>query len=107
VIRFGHPVVAAPPRPRSISPVPATLNLADARNLNAVRERLLLGLRTTDALGTLRAFVVELVDDIGTGALDPEPEELAADTLRSYGHPADDSAPPTPRDSPEGEEYGV
>jgi hypothetical protein len=92
---------------RSVSPVPATLDLKDARKVNAVRERLLLGLRTADTLGSLRAYVVELVDDIAAGALDPQPEEQAAETLRSYGVPWEEAAPPTPRDSPEGEEYGV
>jgi hypothetical protein len=107
--RAEHRENIAPPRPRarSMSPVPATLDLEDVRKINAVRERLRLGLRTTDTLGALRAFVVELVDDMQAGALDPQPEEQAADTLRSYGHPDDESAPPTPRDSPEGEEYGV
>ncbi len=102
-----------PPRPtpapaRSITPAPVTLPLADVRRNNAVRERLLHALRVADTLGALRTYVVQLADDLlQPGALDPEPEELAAETMRSYCPPWDEIAPGTPRDSAAGKEFGV
>lgn len=86
---------------RSISPVPATLPLGDVRSLAAVRERLCHALRVADTLPRLRACVAELASDI-------EDEETAPATVRTYGAPWEgDSAPPTPRASALGEEYGV
>lgn len=92
---------------RSISPVPATLPLSDVRKLNAVRERLCHALRVADTLPGLRAYVAELASDL-QDAVAPPVDEPTPDTVRTYSAPWDgDSAPPTPRASPLGEEYGV
>lgn len=89
---------------RSITPTPATLSLADARRLDAVRERLCHALRVADTLSGLRAYVAEVASDIEVAAA----EDRAPDTERVFGAPWEgDSAPPTPRVSPQGEEYGV
>lgn len=91
---------------RSVTPAPATLSLADARNLNAVRERLRLALRTADTLPALRSAVAELASDLES-ALAPAPDEHEADTVRDLVRPWEgDCAPATPRDSALGEEYG-
>lgn len=88
---------------RSLSPVPNTLDLDDVRSLNAVRERLQLALRTSNTLPALRACVATLASDLEEATADPPP-----DTVRTYSAPWEgDSAPPTPRASELGEEYGV
>jgi hypothetical protein len=99
---------------RSISPAPATLSLADVRRLDAVRERLCHALRVTDTLTGLRTYVAELASAIESELRAPAvvtidaDAEPAADTQRMFGAPWDgDSAPPTPRASTLGEEYGV
>lgn len=88
---------------RSISPLPATLPLADVRRLEAVRSRLCHALRTADTLSGLRTYVTELASDLESVVAD----EPAPDTVRQFGAPWEgDSAPPTPRASELGEEYG-
>lgn len=88
---------------RSMSPVPTTLPLADVRRLDAVRERLCHALRVADTLTDLRTCVAELASDI-----EAELEAPAPDTVRTFSAPWEgDSAPPTPRGSELGEEYGV
>lgn len=62
-------------------------------SLCAVHERLCRALRTADTLTALRACVEELASDIEADLEAPETER--------------DSAPPTPRDSELGKEYGV
>lgn len=99
---------------RSLSPAPTTLPLADVRRLNAVRERLCHALRVADTLGALRAYVTELASDIEE-VVDPtspavREDDASADTERAPVGTApwdSDTAPPTPRDSDLGEEYGV
>lgn len=95
------------PFERSLSPVPATLNLEDVRQLNAVRERLMLAVRTESTYVALRTSVVQLACDIQDGVLSCTPEEVAADTVRSYTPPWEESAPSTPHASELGVEYGV
>lgn len=93
---------------RSISPVPATLPLADVRRLNAVRERLCHALRVADTLAELRAYVTELAADLEDAFAPRDDVDTAADTVRTPGAPWDgDAAPSTPRGSELGEEYGV
>ncbi len=89
---------------RSLTPSPATLPLADVRRLDAVRERLCHGLRVTDTLSGLRAYVTELASELEDAA----GEQRAPDTERVFGAPWEgDAAPSTPRASDLGEEYGV
>lgn len=89
---------------RSLSPAPTTLDLDDVRRPEAVRERLRLALRTTDTLAGLRAYVAALASDIEDAAA----EDSAPRTERMFGAPWEgDAAPPTPRASELGEEYGV
>jgi hypothetical protein len=95
---------------RSITPLPATLDLDDVRQLNAVAERLRQALRNADTLPELRTYVATLasdledVVDVEIGANDGP----APDTVRTYAAPWEgDCAPPTPRASEIGEEYGV
>lgn len=91
---------------RSITPTPETLPLADVRRGNAVRERLCHALRVTDTLAGLRAYVAALAADL-EDAFAPA-DDTAPDTIRTYLAPWDgDSAPPTPRASELGEEYGI
>jgi hypothetical protein len=91
---------------RSISPVPATLPLADVTKPGAVRERLAQALRLADTFIDLRTYVVELASDLE--AAERDPVDAMADTQRMQGAPWDDEcAPSTPRGSPLGEEYGV
>ena len=83
---------------RSVTPAPATLELADVRRLAAVRERLNLALRTASTLPALRAEVAALSADL---------EDEAADTVRDLDcAPGADRAPSTPRESAAGKEYG-
>lgn len=89
---------------RSISPLPATLPLADVRRLDAVHARLCHALRVADTLPGLRTYVAELASDIESATAD----DAAPDTVRTFGAPWEgDSAPSTPRASELGEEYGV
>jgi hypothetical protein len=89
-----------------VTPVPATLPLADVRRINAVRERLCYALRVANTLSGLRTYVAALASDL-EAAVTP-PDEHAPDTVRTYTAPWDgDAAPPTPRASALGEEYGV
>lgn len=82
---------------------PETLRLTDVHRLDAVRARLCHALRTADTLAGLRAYVADLAAD-----LEGPHEDAAPDTIRTPGAPWDgDAAPPTPRASLLGEEYGV
>lgn len=106
------------PWQRAITPIPATLPIADARRLESVRERLRHALRVSTTLAVLRTYVAELACDLKTAlseaeapTLTPyteEPADPLADTQRMIAAPWDDDcAPPTPRASTLGEEYGV
>lgn len=89
---------------RSTTPAPVTLPLADATRLDSVRERLCHSLRVADTLADLRACVAEVASDIESALA----EEHGPDTDRMTGAPWDgDCAPPTPRVSELGEEFGV
>lgn len=79
--------VLEPPRPARRSFTPTTLRLEDVGRFEAVRERLLLALRTADTLSDLRAYVIALADDLE----EIVDEESAPDTAR-------ECAPSTPRD---------
>lgn len=99
---------------RSLSPMPATLPLADVRRMNAIVGRLGLALRTSETLADLRRHCAALAADIQDGVIDPSGAEHAADTApdttrepQSHRPWDGDSAPATPRDSALGEEYGI
>ncbi len=101
---------------RSLSPVPTTLDLADVTRLDAVRGRLLQGLRTCDTLAEARTVMAELAADLEsvTAPTRRTLEEDAPDTEREPpsrrpwdGEWHDDCAPSTPVRSVLGEEYGI
>ena len=94
---------------RSISPLPATLPLADVRRLNAVRERLLLALRTADTLGALRSDVATLASDMQDLSGLTEEDHSAPTQRMPVSHRPwdDDAAPATSRDTELGREFGV
>lgn len=82
---------------------PATLDLSDVRRLDMVRERLNLALRAADTLTELRAYVCALSADLeDTIACEQCPQTERA-TAPNW---TDEQAPSTPRESPEGREYG-
>jgi tRNA U34 2-thiouridine synthase MnmA/TrmU len=92
---------------RSVSPSPSTLDLQDVRKANAVRERLTLMLHTCDSVTQFREGVVELLCDMTqANGLQPTPEEMCAETLRSIPDFAADSAPATDAASERGLEFG-
>lgn len=95
------------PAPRVHTPLPSTLDLQDVRKANAVRERLTLMLHTRDTVPQFREAIVELLCDMTTAnGLDPTPEEMCAETLRSVQSFDDDQAPSTDDASVLGLEYG-
>ncbi len=94
-----------PPRPRARAEIPP-VTLPAAGVAQAVRARLMHALRSARTIAELRTHAVELASDLEAA----ESFEDAPDTERApTGYPAPwegDVAPPTPRESDLGREYG-
>lgn len=71
-----------------------------------VRQRLISALRDRNTMNGLRAALVEVICDLGSGlhAFDPPAVDQAADTIRCPAGPdfEPDSAPPVPVERPSG-----
>lgn len=96
-----------PPRPRARAEIPP-VTLPAAGVAQAVRARLMHALRSARTIAELRAHAVELASDLE--AAEACGADDAPDTERApTGYPAPwegDVAPPTPRESEIGREYG-
>lgn len=83
-----------------------TAYLKTITQTHQVRQRLIVALRNANTLIGLRAAVVEVICDLGSGlhAFDPHQDEHAADTLRCTLPPdfEPESAPPVPVERPSG-----